>query len=405
MAQFQYRGRDRGGELVTGTLEGVSVDAVASQLQGRGVTPIAVVEAVEKKALQLPKLFKQKVALEELIMFSRQMYSLNRAGVAINQSIKGMAASVNNETLAQGLTDVGNTLNTGVTLSNALRRHGEVFDDLYVNIVQVGENTGRLDLAFQQLAQYLALEKDTRRRIKTAVRYPVFVLIAISIAIVVLNLFVIPVFADMFAKFGADLPWATKVLIGTSWFFVNYWHLLLIGLVLATFGVRYYLQTDDGERRWDRQTLRIPLIGSILERSMLARFSRCFAMMLGSGVPLIQALDLTAKAVGNRYIGEKISGMRDGIQRGESLLRTSSQSAMFTPLVLQMLQVGEETGQVDELLSEVALYYEEEVDYDLKNLSSMIEPILIVCIAGIVMILALGIFLPMWDMMSVMQGK
>ncbi|MGK0442423.1 MAG: MSHA biogenesis protein MshG [Pseudohongiellaceae bacterium] len=403
MAAFKYRGRDRGGELVTGTQEAISVDALASQLLGRGITPIAITEHVEKQAFDLSTLFKQKVTLEELIMFSRQMHSLNRAGVAINQAIRGMSASVSNLTLREVLVDVGSTLNTGVTLSSAMRKHGEVFDDLYTNIVQVGENTGRLDLAFEQLAQYLTLEKDTRRRIKAAVRYPTFVLIAIAIAITVLNIWVIPVFADLFSRFDSELPLATKVLIATSWFFVNYWPAMIVGLVLLVFGVRYYLQTEGGERKWDYYKLKIPFIGSILERSMMARFGRCFAMMLSSGVPLIQALDLTAKAVGNRYIGEKISGMREGIQRGESLLRTSSQSQMFTPLVLQMIQVGEETGQVDELLGEVALFYEEEVDYDLKNLSSMIEPVLIVCIAGIVMVLAMGIFLPMWDMMSVMQ--
>lgn len=403
MAQFDYRGRNRSGDLVTGSVDASDSAAVAVQLQDRGIIPVAISPKQEKQSLELPTLFKPRVNLEELIMFSRQMYSLNRAGVALNQAIRGMAASVTNPRLREVLIDVGNTLNTGVTLSNSLRRHRDVFDDLYINLVQVGENTGRLDLSFQQLAQYLALDKDTRRRVKTAIRYPSFVLVAISIAMVVLNLFVIPVFADLFAKFGADLPLATKILIGTSWFFVNYWPALLIATIGLVWGLKYYLNTENGERRWDYYKLRLPLVGSILERSMLARFGRCFAMMLGSGVPLIQALNLTAKAVGNRYIGEKVEGMRESIQRGESLLRSASQTGMFTPLVLQMIQVGEETGQVDELLNEVALFYEEEVDYDLKNLSSYIEPILIACIAGIVMVLALGIFLPMWDMMSVMQ--
>ena len=403
MAAFDYRGRNRGGELVTGVIDAVSPDAVAVQLQDRGIVPIAIAKHEAKEPLELPQLFKPKVTLDELIMFSRQMYSLNRAGVALNQAIRGMSESVTNSRMKEVLTDVGNTLNTGVTLSSAFRRHSDVFDDLYTNLIQVGENTGRLDLAFEQLGQYLSLDKETRSRVKTATRYPMFVLIAISLAIVILNLFVIPVFADLFSKFGSDLPWATKVLINTSWFFVNYWHVLLIALIVAAYGGRKYLQTENGERTWDRYKLRIPVIGSILERAMLARFSRCFAMMLGAGVPLIQALDLTSKAVGNRYIGEKIAGMREGIQRGEGLLRTAAQSEMFTPLVLQMIQVGEETGQVDELLSEVAHFYEDEVDYDLKNLSSYIEPILIAGIAGIVMILALGIFLPMWDMMSVMQ--
>jgi MSHA biogenesis protein MshG len=403
MAQFNYRGRDRNGELVTGVVDAVSADGVASQLQGRGVIPLAIEEKIERSHIHWAGLLPQKVSLEELIMFSRQMYSLNRAGVVLNSAIRGMAASARSGRLKEALHDIELSLNTGMSLSVALRKHGDVFDDLYVNIVQVGENTGRLDLAFEQLAQYLALEKDTRRRVITAVRYPIFVLVAIAVAITVLNIFVIPVFADLFTRFGADLPWATRVLIASSNLFVHYWGLMLLALVLAVFGLRYYLSTGSGALQWDRYKLRVPLIGNILERAMLARFSRSFAMMLTAGVPLINALQLCAQAVGNRYLGQQISGMREGIQRGESLLRTTKASGMFTPLVLQMIQVGEETGQVDELLNEVALFYEEEVDYDLKNLSSYIEPILITAIAGIVMILALGIFLPMWDMFSVMK--
>ena len=250
----------------------------------------------------------------------------------------------------------------------------------------------------------MELEKDTRRRISSAVRYPVFVLTAISIAIVVLNIFVIPVFADLFSKFGADLPWATKILIGTSNFFLEEWPFIIIFSLGAVIGIRYYINTEAGRFKLDRFKLCIPLIGSILERAILARFSRSFALMLNSGVPLIQALELSSQAVGNSFMAKNIRGMREGIQRGESLLRSGVQSEMFTPLVLQMIQVGEETGQVDEMLNEVADFYEQEVDYDLKNLSSYIEPILIACIAGLVMILALGIFLPMWDMMNVMQG-
>lgn len=403
MSQFSYRGRDQAGELVKGTIEAASADAVASQLGGRGVIPIAIAEQQESKSIELGDFFEKKITLEELIMFSRQMHSLSRAGVVLNSAIRGMAQSTKNPRLERVLSEVEISLNTGVTLSASLKKHPDVFDELYVNLVQVGENTGRLDLAFQQLAQYLALEKDTRRRVMTAIRYPMFVFAAIAVAIVILNIFVIPVFADLFSKFGAELPLATKILIGSSNLFLNYWPWLLASLVLVIFGIRYYLNTDEGATQWDKYKLRLPLIGGILQRAMLARFGRSFSMMLTAGVPLINALQLCSQAVGNRWLGLKIDGMKSGIQRGESLLKTSKQSEMFTPLVLQMIQVGEETGQVDELLAEVALFYEEEVDYDLKNLSSYIEPLLIACIAGIVMVLALGIFLPMWDMFSVMQ--
>ncbi len=404
MPQYFYKGRNQGGSLVSGNIEALSADSVASQLLSGSITPISIKETVEKEAVQMPEFFKPKIKLEEITMLCRQMYSLTRSGVVLNRAFRGLAESVNNPRLSRVLLDVEVSLNSGVNLATALRRHSDVFDSLFVNIVSVGENSGRLDLAFQQLSSYLELEKDTRRRISSAIRYPMFVLIAISIAIVVLNIFVIPVFADMFAKFGADLPWATKILIGTSRFFVEQWHLILIFLIAFILGIRHYLNTAAGELLWDRLRLRLPLVGSILERATLARFGRSFALMLSSGVPLIQALELSSQAVGNTYMGMMIRNMRESIQRGESLLRSASQSKMFTPLVLQMIQVGEETGQVDEMLNEVAAFYEQEVDYDLKNLSSYIEPILIAFIAGLVMILALGIFLPMWDMMSVMQS-
>ena len=405
MASFSYQGRDSSGAMVKGVMEGSSVDGVAGQLMGTGVTPITIAEVKESAGLDVSGLFKKKVSLDELIMFCRQMYSLTRSGVVLNKAIRGLSDSVPNPTLREVLSDVESVLNSGVTLSVALSRHGHIFDDLFVNIIQVGENSGRLDLAFQQLSQYLELEKDTRRRIVSAIRYPIMVLVAISIALVVLNIWVIPVFADMFSRFGSELPLPTRILIGMSNFFVEDWPWLLFGVIATVVGFNYYINTEQGRLKWDRTKLRFPIIGSILERATLARFSRSFALMLKSGVPLIQALSLSSQAVGNAYMGMKVRGMRAGIQRGESLLRTTSNSAMFTPLVLQMIQVGEETGRVDELLEDVAHFYEEEVDYDLKNLASYIEPILIAFIAALVMLLALGIFLPMWDLMSVMQGR
>jgi MSHA biogenesis protein MshG len=404
VATFSYRGRDQSGQLISKTIDAASIDGVASQLLATGVTPISIEEVGAAKPQQLPALFKQAVSLDELCMFCRQMYSLTRAGVVINRAIRGLAESVHNERLRDVLHDVEQSLNSGVNLSTALNQHKDVFDSMFINIINVGENSGRLEVAFQQMGAYLELEKDTRRRVSAAVRYPAFVLIAISIALVVLNIFVIPVFADLFSKFGADLPWATRLLIGTSNFFVHQWYVLLFIIVTAAFSFRYYINTELGRLRWDRFKLRMPIIGSILERTILARFGRSFALMLNAGVPLIRALELSSQSAGNAYVAKHIRGMREGIQRGESLLRTASSSGMFTPLVLQMIQVGEETGQVDEMLVEVAMFYEQEVDYDLKNLASYIEPILIAAIAGLVMILALGIFLPMWDMMNVMQG-
>jgi MSHA biogenesis protein MshG len=221
---------------------------------------------------------------------------------------------------------------------------------------------------------------------------------------VILNIMVIPVFANMFAKFGVELPLATRILLATSHFFVHYWWLLLAGLIAAVLGWRHWVRTRAGQLSWHRWQLKLPIVGSIIERSLLARFARSFSMMLKAGVPLNQALALVADAVDNAFMADRIREMRGGIERGESLLRTAGASALFTPLVMQMIAVGEETGQVDELLHEAAQYYEREVDYDLKSLTARIEPILIGLVAIMVLILALGIFTPMWDMMSAVRG-
>lgn len=403
MAEFNYRGRNQLGELVTGVIEAQSAEGVAGQLSSSGVTPIAIDEKNQSSGLELPSLFAKKVQIEELIIFSRQMYSLVRSGVPINQAMRSLAASTKNERLQTVLSEIELSLNSGINLTTSMSKHPDVFNNLYVSMVRVGENSGQLEAVFHQLSQYLEMEKDTRRRVVTAVRYPMFVLIAITIAVVVMNIWVIPVFADLFSKMGSELPLPTKILLGTSGFFVNYWPFLLLALVVGLIVWKRFTQTEKGELWRDRKKLGIPLVGDILERAILSRFSRSFSLMVKSGVPLIQALELSADAIGNTFLATKIQDMRSGIQRGDSLLNTAAKSDMFTPLVLQMIQVGEETGRVDELLEEVALFYEEEVDYDLKNLSSYIEPVLIAAIAGLVMMLALGIFLPMWDMYGAMS--
>jgi MSHA biogenesis protein MshG len=303
------------------------------------------------------------------------------------------------------LLDLAEQLEKGRTLSAAMAQHPKIFSRLVVSIVHVGENTGRLDESFLQLSSYFEQEMETKKQIKQATRYPTFVLFAIAVAMVLMNMLVIPQFATMFAKFNTELPWATKVLLASSNLFVNYWQWMLAVLIGLVWALKLYLQTEKGSYQWSYWKLKTPLMGSIIVRATLGRFSRSFSMMLRAGVPLTSALTLVAEAVDNDYMAEKIREMRKNIERGESLLRVAVQSELFTPLVLQMLAVGEETGQVDDMLTEVASFYEREVAYDLKSLTAKIEPILICIVSGMVLILALGIFTPMWDMLNAYKGS
>lgn len=407
MPLFKYQGRSVRGELIKGSVDGASANAVASQLFNSGITPIDIVEAQpETDVLVLLKrrLTQGKAELSDLILFSRQMYTLTKAGVPITQALTGLADSTRKLDLKEALKDVADSLQSGRDLSSSLNRHPHIFTNLIVSIVQVGESSGNLDQAFIQISKYLETEKDTRDRIKQALRYPIIVLVAIAVALTIINIFVIPAFAKLFASFQAELPWATRILIGTSNFFVAYWPYMLAGLLLGIIGLRAYIKTDHGRYAWDRFKLRIPLLGDILNRATLARFARSFAMAQRAGVPLVQGLTVVANAVDNRYIGDHILAMRNGIERGESMTRTAALSGMFTPMVLQMMGVGEETGALDDMMQQVAEFYEREVDYDIKSLSANMEPILIVAIGIIVLIMALGVFLPMWDLAKATRG-
>jgi MSHA biogenesis protein MshG len=408
MASFNYTGRNAGGSQVKDSIDAANIDIAAEKLFKKGITPISIIAAKTGQNAantDVSELFNNgRVSLEELIVFCRQMYALMRSGVPILRAINGMVESANSSALKKALTDIGKQLEGGYTFSSALNSHPKIFDHLFISLVHVGENTGQLDQAFLKLTTYLERELDTRKRIKAALRYPSMVLIALSAAMVILNIFVIPTFADMFSRLGAELPFATRFIIASSNLFINYWHYMLLGVFLVIVTIRESLKTKKGRYQWDRRKIKIPIIGSIIERSILARFSHSFAIVLKAGVPMTTGLTLVAEAVDNSYMQEKISAMRQGIESGESLLRSAVASALFTPLVLQMVAVGEETGRVDELLTEVGDYYEREVDYDLATLTARIEPLLLVVVAAMVLVLALGIFTPMWDMASAFKG-
>ncbi len=406
MASFEYSGRSAQGQLAKGRIDANSADAVAAQLFDRGITPVTIreVTATDTARRKMSAVMgAERVRPVELIMFCRQMYTITHAGVPLVRGLRGLAGSLRHDYFQGVLTDVADRLESGVSLSTAMAHHPKVFNHLFVSMINVGESTGSLDDVFKQLAFYLERDEATRKSIKSATRYPTFVVIALLIAITVVNVKVIPTFAEMFAHFGAELPVVTRILIGMSNLFVNYWWALLFGSAAAIGGALYYLRTPQGAVFWGRKKLTLPVVGDIIDRASMARYARSFSLMLRAGVPLNQSLTLCARAIDNPFLAAKIDQIRRGIERGESLFRTHVQADMLSPLVLQMIAVGEESGQVEELLAEVADFYEREVDYDLKKVSDRIEPILIVIMAVFVAILALGIFLPMWDMYNVQK--
>jgi len=407
MPFFSYTGRNARGELIKGGLEGNDSSAVADQLIATGITPVDIrvggssPKENREGAKPLGAFFKPPISLTDLMLFSRQMYTLLKAGVPIMRALAGLEESMVNPAFKTVVADLRASLDAGRELSAAMRRHPEVFSHFYVSLVRVGEGTGMLQDVFLRLYEHLEFEKEIRERIKAALRYPLFVVAAMAVALVIINVVVIPAFAKLFQGFNAPLPLMTRILIGASDFTVQYWPLLLALAVGAVFGFRVWKRTPSGKYAWDRAKLSLPVAGKIINKSTLARFARSLALSMRSGVPVIQGLTTVAGVVDNDYLGERIEKMREGVERGDSVLRTAVNAGIFTPIVLQMIAVGDETGELDDLLLEVAELYEREVDYEIKTLAAQIEPILVVFLGVIVLILALGVFLPIWDLSRV----
>jgi MSHA biogenesis protein MshG len=407
MPIFQYKARNRAGGLLSGAVESGSAEAVATELMDAGIIPVQITRDTRVTDWRdaLPARWSGRtVTLDDLIIFSRQMYTLARSGIPIIRGINALVDTTRNVALAEALQEVGDSLRSGRELSDALQRHPKIFSPLFVSIVSVGENTGRLDQAFAQMAQYLELDRETRRRIKSATRYPIIVLCAVAAAIGVINVLVIPAFDSVFKSFGADLPWATQILMATSEFTLAYWLHILVAGAGALAALRSWVQTRSGRLLWDRFKLRLPGVGSIIERATLARYAQAVSMTFSAGVPVVEALQVVSRAADNAFIASRLTGIRTAVERGESLSRAATASGIFTPLILQMMAVGEETGQIAEMHTQISDAYEAEVDYDLRRLSDAIEPLLIVGIGVIVLILALGVYLPMWDMATAIKS-
>jgi len=400
MPIFEYKGRTEDGMMVSGVQEAADLDALGAALILSKITPT---EIKQKKAGDISiNLFEEKVTSLDVMLFSKQMYTLLKAGIPIMRALAGIQSSVGNAKLAQVVGQLRVSLDAGRELSMAMTEHPKVFDNFYISMIRVGEGTGNLDNIFLRLAQHIEFERFMRGQIKSALQYPTFVLIAMAIAIVVINVMVIPQFEKVFASMHADLPFITKILIAFSSFMRNYWFVLIAMIVGAVWMFKSYVSTAAGRSQWDRIKMKIPIAGKIIFKGTMARFARSFALSTRSGLPILSALRLVSQTVENDYLAVKILSMSAGIERGETILRTATQTGVFNPLVLQMIAVGEESGSLDDLMQEIADMYQADVEYDVKTLGAQIEPILIIFLGALVLVLALGVFLPIWDMSSVM---
>jgi type IV pilus assembly protein PilC len=401
MAKFQWEATTRTGEKRRGAMEADTQQQVEARLRGDGLT----VERVKKEAAQFQITFGSGVGHKDLQIFTRQLATMIDAGLPLVQCLDILAAQTPNKVFARILSQVKSGVEQGATFSDALRRHPRVFDDLYVNLVAAGEVGGILDTILNRLAIYIEKAVKLRSQIKSAMFYPVGILVVAIGVIAVMLIKVIPTFENMYKEMGhAELPAATKFVINVSHGFVSKWYLYFGTLFAVVFGSAAMRRTDGGKEVFDRMLLRLPVIGPTLRKIVVARFTRTLGTLLTSGVPILDALDICARTAGNKVVEQGIMKARDKIAEGHDMAGPLADSRVFPTMVVQMIGVGEQTGAMDQMLQKIADFYEEEVDAAVSALTSLIEPVMMAFLGVVVGGLIIAMYLPIFKLAGNIQG-
>jgi type IV pilus assembly protein PilC len=401
MAKFQWEATTRSGEKRRGTIDAETAAQVEARLRGDGLT----VERVKKEAAQIQITFGSGVGHKDLQIFTRQLATMIDAGLPLVQCLDILAAQTPNKVFARILSQVKSAVEQGATFSDALRRHPRVFDDLYVNLVAAGEVGGILDTILNRLAIYIEKAVKLRSQIKSAMFYPVGILVVAIGVIAVMLIKVIPTFENMYKEMGhAELPAATKFVINISHGFVSKWYLYFGTIFGVVFGSAAMRRTDGGKEIFDRMLLRLPVIGPTLRKIVVARFTRTLGTLLTSGVPILDALDICARTAGNKVVEQGIMKARDKIAEGHDMAGPLADSRVFPTMVVQMIGVGEQTGAMDQMLQKIADFYEEEVDAAVSALTSLIEPVMMAFLGVVVGGLIIAMYLPIFKLAGNIQG-
>jgi len=403
MEIYLYKGRNKRGDLLEGSIEAPNPEGVVSWMVASGLSPVDIRPKVDPASvtgglLSIDLFGQSKVTEDEVLLLTRQLGTLVKAGVPLIQAIDSLRTTSKSPALITMIKRISESLDRGMELSASLAQHPEVFSEYYVNMIRVGEAAGQLDEVFARLFQQLDFDRLMRKKLKGVMRYPTFVMIAVVAALVVMMMFVVPAFAGIFEKSNMELPVFTAILIGLSNFMVERWY-LVFGIAGAIFyAVRTYLNSVNGRYNWDKRKLTLPVVGAVMRKATTARFCRSLATALKSGVPVVTALTLVSKVADNVFYEERILAIREAVSRGESLFRGFIAAGVFSPVEVQMVSIGEQTGDVEGMVNNLAVLYQEEVEFDASKMAETIEPIMLLFMAGLIMILLLGIFLPMWNM-------
>ena len=401
MPDFAYKAINDSGSLIEDVIDAPNVGVVANKLDDLGYIPLQI---KEKKSTEI-KLFstKPKIKHDEIVLFTKQLVTLLKAGVPFLTSLEALSEQASSDTMREVIRDLYVSVESGKSFSESLSKHKEIFNKLYVSTIRAGEMSGQMDDVLDRMVFVLEHEKETREKIKSAMRYPIIVVSALVCAFVVLILLVVPKFAAMFEKLGADLPLPTKILIGMNNLFQNHGLLILIILVVGGFIFFKWKKTEKGQNKWDQIILKMPLFGDLVLKNCMSRFAKMFETLNRSGLPILKTLEIVSKTVGNYFIGNEIKIISSGVERGEGIAVPLKRSEMFPPMVVRMIAIGEQSGSLDNMLNNVSMHYDSEVDFAIKKLAGMIEPILTISIGIFIMFMALAIFMPMWNIMGLIQ--
>lgn len=402
---FQYKVRDREGRVLQGSLEADNHELVVNKLRQMGYTPINVERqdlSALKKDLTIPG-FGARVGLKDVAIFSRQFATMINSGLSLLRALNILGDQTENPALAKILTQVRMDVEKGTSLSQALARHPKAFNRLYIAMVRAGEIGGMLDSVLLQLASTIEKQVELRRKIVSAMTYPVAVLMLVLLIVTAMLIFVVPTFEGLYADLDSPLPAPTKLLLTVSSFMTTFAPLIILVVVGLVFLFKRWIASDKGRAIWDAFKLRVPIFGKLVRKTALTRFSRTLASLLSAGVPILEALEITAETVGNAVVAKAVREVQVGVRQGESMARPLSQHAVFPPMVVQMLAVGEETGAVDTMLEKVADFYDQEIEALVDALTSLLEPLLIVVLGGVVGGMVVSLYLPMFNIINLIE--
>ncbi len=400
MKKFKFSARDVQGKIVTGELEARDPGSVADILHDRGLIVVSIKEGMGIDFERLSEINVGGVPTKEKVIFMRQMSTMVGAGLPLTRALEIMVQQAGNPFFKRVLKEVLASVQSGKSLSTSFREQDEIYDEVTLNLIEAGEESGKLEIILERLATELEEKNSLSSKLKSAMIYPIIILVVIVVVIVLMMMVLIPSMAQIYGDFGAELPLVTRMLMSMSDFFLGYWWAVLVVLAVLIIGGKYYLDSTKGKRSWDKLVLKIPVIGGIITKMQLSQFTRILALLLGSGLSIIKALELTASSLSNSMFKDTVAEAKSEVEKGGALALPIARSEYFPLLVSSMIAVGEETGEIDAVLTKVSEYYKEEVDVATTNMASVLEPVFLIIMGLAIAFIALGVYMPMFQLSS-----